>query len=170
MNDSRTDKTGAKIEVRLMRSDDEQRLHSFYEGLSDETLRSYCRYTANRKYYIQRTMITLECNVDSEKYLYMIAISGDEIVGIGMLGRWDSFLGTNYEVSHLITDEYQSHGIGSILMEEMLAYAKIHMERYSLIARTAPCNYRAKGLLKKFGFVFEKTLSDHEESFWSYKM
>lgn len=155
-----------KIEIRRIRPDDERRLRCFYEGLSSETMRSYYRDTADKEFFIQKAVITMECNTDPEKYLYMVAVCDDEIIGLGTLSH-ESFIGEGNEISHLISDEHQGRGIGSLLMEEMLAYAKAHWGGL-IIARTAPFNFRAKGLLRKFDFVLET--ADKDEMVWTYKV
>ncbi|MCK9351866.1 MAG: GNAT family N-acetyltransferase [Candidatus Paceibacterota bacterium] len=167
MSTLRKDKTGAEIEIRLIHPDDEGRLRFFYEGLSDETIRSFYRVTGRREYFIQRSVIIQECNVDLKEHLYMVAIHDDEIVGLETLIRTD--MPSEYEISHLISDEYQSRGIGSILMEETLSYVRKYWRRhFTITAETALSNYKAKGFMKKFGFAVKN--SERGEISWVYKI
>lgn len=159
--------TDLKIEIRMIRPNDERRLRCFYEGLSNETFRSFYRDTASKEFFIQKAVITMECNTNPEKYLYMVAVCDDEIIGLGTLSH-ESRTGEGDEISHLISDEHQSRGVGSLLMEEMLAYAKTHWKGSTIVAHTALFNFRAKGLLKKFGFVLKT--ADNDEMIWAYKV
>jgi len=175
MKTLRTDKTGAVIEIRPLCHDDAKLLKSFYDSLSEETFHARFGYSLSKHYSITDDWIFPECDLDPKTHFQLIALHDGEIVGIGTLDNRDDspcFSEGTYDVSHVISDEYQSRGIGSLLMEGLLSEASYRKKKTRLkmeiIAYTTIINWKAKALLKKFGFVLNRV--DDGEMIWMYKV
>jgi len=166
MNILRLDKTGAEVLLRPICPLDEEMLRRFYLELSEKTFRSFYGYCTDRNIFVRKEKLSQECHVDLEKDLRLVAIRDNEIIGLGMLLDMDSFAEANYEIGHLISDEYQGRGIGSLLMESMLVYAKEHSTKGKIVAYTHTMNIGAKRLLQKFDFVLKNT--EYGEMTWIY--
>lgn len=166
MNILRLDKTGAEVFLRPISPDDEELLRRFYLELTEKTFRSFYGYSTNRNIFVRKEKISQECHVDQKKDLRLVAMRNNEIIGLGMLVGMDRFTEANYEIGHLISDDYQKHGVGSLLMEAILEHAKAHSKGKFIVAYTSAMNIGARKLLQKFDFVLKNT--EYGEMTWIY--
>jgi GNAT superfamily N-acetyltransferase len=61
--------------------------------------------------------------VDYEDRLALVALDADTLIGVG---RFDRTSGeTEAEVAFVVADEYQHHGIGSLLLDELARAARL---------------------------------------------
>ena len=82
-----------------------------------------------------------------------LALDGDRIVGDSSLnGSTRPRVGHRMELGITVLQKYWGRGVGSGLMEQMIAYAK-GLGMHSLFLKVRSDNARAKGLYRKFGFV-----------------
>jgi len=156
MNDLRLDKTGAEILIRPVCSDDEERLLRFYLNLSDRTFRSYHGYPLDRNVFITKEKIFQQCHAHQDD-LCLAAVHDNEIVGLGALLRMELFAEADYEMGHLISDDYQKRGIGSLLASALLSHAGKHWAKKRVVAYTHSMNIGARKLVQKFGFILKNT-------------
>ena len=118
MHDVVTDE-GLRYLCRPIRPDDAERLEAFHSHLSPHTcyLRFFSYHPVLRPDEVERFT-----HVDYADRLALVAIAGDQIIGVG---RYDRQPDTDEaEVAFVIADEYQHHGIGSLLLDELVAAAR----------------------------------------------
>lgn len=110
---------GLRYSVRPIRPDDADRLVAFHSGLSSRTC--YLRFFSFHP-VLTASEVERFTHVDYVDRLALVAVIDDRIIGVG---RYDRKPGTNEaEVAFVVADEYQHHGIGSLLLDELVAAAR----------------------------------------------
>jgi acetyltransferase len=152
---SRTMKDGALIEIRPVRSDDEQRMITFHRGLSERSV--YMRYFKSPSLAARTTHTRLAqiCFADSNRHIVLVALyldaqSGEQkIVAVGRLNR---LVDPSYaELALLVVDEFQKSGLGTELLRQLIQAA--HDQKITRIeAEMLRDNTTIQRVLKKFGF------------------
>ncbi|HEY7868168.1 MAG TPA: GNAT family N-acetyltransferase [Methylomirabilota bacterium] len=145
---------GARLRLRPIRSDDQERLIAFYDGLS--------RYTAYQRFFTVMKRLPpdwahLLANVDYQRRLALIAEHGPaeapELVGVARYeptGHADTA-----EVAFVIQDAWQNRGLGTILLDALLEAAEARgIERFR--AWVLAGNARMIDLLARFTDVRER--------------
>ena len=112
---------GTCCHLRPIRSDDGERLVAFHSHLS-------ARSTYLRFFTFHPTLTPNEVerftHVDYENRLALVVEGGEEGKFIAV-GRFDRHVGTaDAEVAFVVADEYQHHGIGSLLLDELAQAAR----------------------------------------------
>jgi GNAT superfamily N-acetyltransferase len=110
---------GLRYHVRPIRPDDGARLVAFHEHLSTRSV--YLRF-----FTVHPTLSEGEVRrfttVDYVDRLALVATVGDRLVAVA---RYDRAPGaTDAEVAFVVADEYQHHGIGSLLLDDLAAAAR----------------------------------------------
>jgi GNAT superfamily N-acetyltransferase len=105
---------GLRYHVRPIRPDDAARLVAFHRQLSPHSV--YMRF-----FTFHPTLTDAEVarftTVDYVDRLALVATVGDRLIAVG---RFDRAPGeTEAEVAFVVADEYQHHGIGSLLLDEL---------------------------------------------------
>jgi GNAT superfamily N-acetyltransferase len=149
-----TTRQGVRLHVRPIRPDDAGRLVDFHQHLS---LRSVYR----RFLYVHKTLSADEIerftHVDYLDRLALIAEDGDRLVAVG---RYDRTSGTaEAEVAFVVADEYQHHGIGTLLLEQ-LAKAAWPREITTFVATTLAENREMLDVFFDSGFPVTTTLEE----------
>ena len=113
---------GARIHLRPIRPDDEERLISFHEGLSGQT--AYQRFFNVMK-NLPRAFARFLANVDYRRRLALVAEHGNGssrmLVGVA---RYDCIGEPAIaEIAFVIGDDWQNRGLGTILLEALLSAA-----------------------------------------------
>ena len=105
---------GLRYHVRPIRPDDAARLVAFHRHLSPHSV--YLRF-----FTFHPTLTDAEVarftTVDYVDRLALVATVGDRIIAVGRFDRAPG--GTEAEVAFVVADEYQHHGIGSLLLDEL---------------------------------------------------
>jgi GNAT superfamily N-acetyltransferase len=110
---------GLRYSLRPIRADDADRLVAYHSHLSSRTC--YLRFFS---YHPVLTASEVErfTQVDYVDRLALVAVTDNRIIGVG---RYDRHPGTDEaEVAFVIADEYQHHGIGSLLLDELVTAAR----------------------------------------------
>lgn len=111
---------GLRYSVRPIRPDDAARLVAFHSRLSSRTC--YLRFFSFHP-VLTASEVERFTHVDYVDRLALVAVIDDRIIGVG---RYDRKPGTDEaEVAFVIADEYQHHGIGSLLLDELVAAARV---------------------------------------------
>jgi GNAT superfamily N-acetyltransferase len=110
---------GLCFRVRPIRPDDAGRLVEFHRQLSPHSV--YLRF-----FTFHPTLSAVEVarftTVDYVDRLALVAAEGDRLIAVG---RFDRFPGTTEaEVAFIVADEFQHHGIGALLLDELVKAAR----------------------------------------------
>jgi GNAT superfamily N-acetyltransferase len=105
--------------LRPIRSDDGQRLVAFHNHLSDRS--RYLRFFSLHPHLFAEEVERFT-HVDYEDRLALVAELDDYLIGVGRYDRQpDSDVA---EVAFVVADDYQHHGIGSLLLDELASVAR----------------------------------------------
>ena len=110
-----------RYSVRPIRPDDADRLVAFHSHLSPGTC--YRRFFSYHP-VLSDSEVERFTHVDYDDRVALVAVSDDRIIGVG---RYDRHPGTSEaEVAFVIADEFQGHGIGSLLLDQLVDVARTH--------------------------------------------
>jgi GNAT superfamily N-acetyltransferase len=105
--------------VRPIRPEDAERLVAFHRHLSPHSV--YLRFFSVHP-ELSKAEVVRFTTVDYGDRLALVALDGDRLIGVG---RFDRRPGeTEAEVAFVVADEYQHHGIGSLLLDELARAAR----------------------------------------------
>jgi GNAT superfamily N-acetyltransferase len=103
-----------RYRVRPIRPDDGERLVAFHRHLSPHSV--YLRFFSVHP-ELSEAEVARFTTVDYGDRLALVALDGDRLIGVG---RFDRRPGEpEAEVAFVVADEYQHHGIGSLLLDEL---------------------------------------------------
>jgi GNAT superfamily N-acetyltransferase len=109
-----TTRVGTTIHLRPIRPDDAPRLVDFHQHLSPRSV--YRRFFSAHPRLSAAEVERFTC-VDYVDRMAFIAEDGDQLVAVG---RYDRSPGTaEAEVAFVVADQYQHHGIGTLLLEQL---------------------------------------------------
>ena len=104
--------------LRPIRPDDDLRLVSFHDHLSDRS--SYLRFFSLHP-HLSAKEIAHFTHVDYVNRLALVAEVDNRLIAVG---RYDRHAGTEEaEVAFVVADEYQHRGIGSLMLDQLAAAA-----------------------------------------------
>ena len=110
---------GLRYHVRPIRPDDAGRLVEFHRHLSPHSV--YMRFFTFHP-TLSEGEVTRFTTVDYVNRLALVATADDRLIAVG---RFDRPPGeTEAEVAFVVADEYQHHGIGSLLLDELARAAR----------------------------------------------
>jgi len=105
--------------LRPIRPDDARRLIEFHSHLSPHS--SYLRFFTFHPELSEKEVERFTC-VDYEDRMALVAEVDDHLIAVG---RYDRCSGTaEAEVAFIVADDYQYHGIGSLLLDELARVAR----------------------------------------------
>lgn len=113
---------GITIRIRPIRAEDEPALCRFFESLSDQSV--FFRF-GQRRVNIAHDALVRYCQVDYDRDLAFLAVvpgKEERIIGDVRLNRFVDL--DNAELSFVVGEDWQSRGIGSILMEYCIEVAR----------------------------------------------
>jgi acetyltransferase len=152
-------KDGTRLNIRPIRPEDEPSLVRFHSTLSEQSV--YRRYFALVKLEsrVRHERLTRLCFIDYDRQMAVVAerpvtaSPSGEIVGVGRLIK--SPLQKEAELAAVVSDSFQRHGIGRVLVDRLLAFAKD--ERIGLLrASVLTKNLAMRKLLESEGFEFRE--------------
>jgi acetyltransferase len=148
---------GVPIAIRPIRPEDEPAIIEFHGTLSEETVRA--RYGTDLA-LAERTAherLTRICFVDYDREIALVAEapSGDgrAIVGVARLSRIHA--SDDAQVSFVVADAWQGHGIGTELLRSAIDVAT-REGMGALVAKLSPRNEPMRRLLADAGFTFDE--------------
>jgi RimJ/RimL family protein N-acetyltransferase len=120
--DARLLRDGTVVTFRRMRSDDVEALRRLFYRLSPETV--YLRFF-QPIHEPSTTQLQHLADVDHERREAIVAVDGDEIIGVA---RYDRLTDdpTSAEVAIVIEDAWQGRGLGLLLLRELTSVAVRH--------------------------------------------
>jgi GNAT superfamily N-acetyltransferase len=108
-----------RFRLRPIRSDDGQRLVSFHDNLSDRSC--YLRFFSLHP-HLTANEVERFTHVDYENRLALVAELDGRLIAVGRYDRRPQK--EVAEVAFVVADDYQHHGIGSLLLDELAAAAR----------------------------------------------
>jgi len=147
---------GTRVHLRPVRPDDQDRLVAFYDRLSQYT--AYQRFFA----FMQRLppdWARLFANVDYVRRLALLAEHGTmpELVGVARYEPTDQ--PDTAEVAFVIQDHWQNRGLGTLMLDALLAAAAARgIRRFR--AYVLASNGRMVDLLNRFTDVRDRRIQD----------
>ncbi len=107
------------LQVRAISPADAESLVAFHEALSPETV--YLRFFTVHP-HLSPAEVERLTHVDGSDRLALIALADRTLIGVGRYERLATDPRTA-EVAFVVADRYQGHGIGSMLLHRLAAYA-----------------------------------------------
>ena len=151
-------RTGQRLMVRPIRSDDKKRLEEFFYRLSEWS--RYLRFGYAKK-QITEAELTYYTEVDTPRTVAYVATMGErEQERIVAVGRWFMMAGgKTAEIAFAVEDSIQVRGIGTALLEQLAsAAARYRVDRF--VARVIPENTRMIEVFEESGFKFQKIFDE----------
>ena len=108
-----------RCHVRPIRPDDAARLVSFHAHLSPQSI--YLRFFTFHP-TLSEAEVARFTRVDFENRVALVVTAGDELIAVGRFDRAPP--STEAEVAFVVADEYQHHGLGSLLLDELAEAAR----------------------------------------------
>jgi acetyltransferase len=149
---------GTKLHLRQIAPEDEPLLHEAVASMSERSV--YFRFFSPIKRMSDAMAHRLAVVDYSDRFALVAAThrpTGKErIVGVA---RYDRARDTDVaEVAVAVIDEFQRHGLGSVLLSELARVARSHgIKTFQLIV--LPENREMLGLLRKLGWIHQARLS-----------
>ena len=150
------DEFGTPIIIRPIRPEDEPALARFHATLSEATVRA--RYGTDLA-LAERTAherLTRICFVDYDREIALVAeapvAQGTAVAGVARLSR--AHASDEQELSLVVADAWQRHGIGRELLKSAIAVARAE-RAHGIVARLSPENGAMRSLLAEAGFKFD---------------
>jgi acyl-CoA synthetase (NDP forming)/RimJ/RimL family protein N-acetyltransferase len=110
---------GGTVHVRPVRPDDRDRLVAFHGRLSPESI--YYRYFSPKPRLSDKE-VERAVNVDFRERVALIALLGEELVGMASFDRWRGH--DEAEVAFTVQDAHHGRGIATVLLEHLAAIAR----------------------------------------------
>jgi len=151
-------KNGLRCDIRPIRPEDEPLLVHFHHKLSEESV--YMRYThmMNLQHRISHERLTRICFIDYDQEMVLVADHKDpstgshQLLGVARLSRFHN--SPNAEFAMIIADGFQRQGLGTELLRQLLAIARMEnipqVEAYML-----PSNVAMRKICQSLGFQMD---------------
>lgn len=137
---------GGTVHVRPVRPGDAGRVEAFHARQSRESI--YLRYFTPMPRLGPRELDRL-VNVDYVTRLGLVALLGDEIVGMASYDTWHDR--NEAEVAFIVDDDHQGRGLATVLLEYLLVAARENGFD-GLTAQVLPTNRKMLGVFHQVGF------------------
>jgi acetyltransferase len=140
---------GSAVRIRSISPDDQDREKRFFAGLSERS-----RYHRFMQYLHELPPGMLErfTRIDPKREAALVALAGDEIVGVGRYAPDAD--GSGAEFALVVADAWQGKGLGRILLERLLAAARA-AGYPCLLGRILDDNREMLELAARLGFTRE---------------
>ena len=136
---------GSVARIRPLTSNDAAAWRAFYSRLSTRSV--YRRFLGHHARPSDKE-VAYSLAVDYEDRMAFVIEQHDAIVGIGRYDRTDE---SSAEVAFTVTDDYQGKGVGTLLLEYLVAYARQHGIQH-FEADTLAENREMLGVFRAAGF------------------
>jgi RimJ/RimL family protein N-acetyltransferase len=148
---------GQRIHIRAIRADDTERLRAFHRRLSPDTI--IFRFFGVVPELSEEFALRLS-HVDYTKRMALVATTGpgpdEQILAVV---RYDRVAPQTAEVAFVVEDRLQGHGIATVLLLRLAAYARTH-DITTLVALTMATNARMLDVLHHCGFPTSARFED----------
>lgn len=149
---------GSVATIRPIRPDDAPRLQALHARLSSETV--YLRFLEQRKALSNKDAARL-ATVDYQARMALVAVreqQGEQVLlGVARYDVIDPKIPDVAEAAIVVEDRYQGRGLGTLLMDRLVAYARAHGIR-EFVAEISAENDRMLWFIRRAGLPVEKKL------------
>lgn len=151
----------SSVIFRLVTSADEHGLSAFYERLSPETRAIFGTYPFTREQAAEIAMDNEKSLLKRHYVAVQLTAEGTEEMIIGLLWFWPWIKRVPW-FGIMISDEYQSRGLGKRMLQFSIEEAQFH-GKGGILLTTAKSNVRAQSLYKLYGFetIGEEPRGEH---------
>ncbi len=153
---------GIELTLRPICPDDASRLQAFHTRLSDESI--FFRFLGHPRVLSDEQAHALS-NVDFQNMVALIATmpteDGVRLVGVARYELIPHTKPKRAEAAIIVEDKFQQLGLGSILSDRLVAYARKHGIQ-TCVAVIDPENFGVMRLLNRRGLVFKVVGRDAE--------
>jgi acetyltransferase len=144
-------KGGREMTIRPVRPEDEPKLARFHGTLSERSVVQRYRSALKLDERTTHERLTRICFVDWDREMVLVAELDGEVIAVGRLNR--DFGAKEAELSLLVGDPWQGKGVGSVLLQRLIAIAgKEKLGR--ITAEFNADNAALRKMLERDGFVF----------------
>lgn len=145
---------GATAHVRPIRPDDAERLVAFHARQSPQSI--YYRYFSPRPRLSDKDVERLT-TVDFEDRMALIALRGDEMIGVARYDRWRHL--SEAEVAFFVDDANHGRGLATVLLEHLAVRAR-EVGITGFTATVLPENRKMIGVFTAAGFEATTRFAD----------
>lgn len=149
---------GTVLSLRPITPDDALRLQAFHARLSPDTIRG--RYLGAHP-VLTAAEAERFARVDHQHRMAFVAsvLEGDTeaIVGVARYDCLGKGLEDQAEAAVVVEDRYQGRGVGTILLHQLIAYARAHGVR-TLVAEVSVANDRFMDFIRRSGLPTQRHL------------
>jgi GNAT superfamily N-acetyltransferase len=160
-------KDGTAVTLRPIRPDDAQRLQAFHARLSPDTI--YLRWLSAHPVLTDAEAQALT-NLDYTTRMAIVATlageAGEDIIGVARYNVASPDQPDEAEAAVVVEDAHQHHGLGTLLLQRLLAYSRAQGIRY-WIAEINAENARMMKFIQRGGLPTTKRL---ESGSWQVRM
>jgi len=148
---------GSSIHVRAIRPDDKQRLREHSEGLSARSV--YFRFLGPKKGLTDADLAAFT-DLDFVNRVALVATLEERIIGVGRyaISETAGDAPRSAEIAFSVVDDYQHHGIGTLLLEHLLRIAREQGIR-QFEAEVLSDNKAMLGVIQASGLLARRTVS-----------
>lgn len=154
---------GTDITIRPLRSDDINIERDFVEKLSIQTKRLRFFGIINQ---LPENLLKKLCDIDFEHRMAFIATNTATGEELGVSRYAESPDGDGYELAVTVADEWQHKGLGTLLMNQLIDFAKQHQVK-RLYAIVLGENTYMRQLAKKLGMQVKRDPDDLRQVIYS---
>lgn len=144
---------GHPVHLRPIAPDDGAALRDFHAGLSESTV--YFRFFAPKP-ALSDADVDYFTGVDHRARVALVALDGGTLVGVG---RYDVLPDGTAEVAFVVSDHLQGQGLGSILLEHLVAIGR-ESGVPAFTAEVLPANTRMLETFRAAGFDVDQRRED----------
>jgi len=140
---------GTEILIRPIRPEDEPLIARFHARLSERSVYQRYFHLMNLDQRVAHDRLVRVCFGDYDREIALVAELGGEILAVGRLSK--AHLANEAELAVLIVDEYQGHGLGTQLWNQLLEIARFE-KLDQVTAEILAGNRQMLEVCRQFGF------------------
>jgi acetyltransferase len=144
---------GEQVTIRPIRPDDESLMIAFHKELSEHSVHMRYGNTSTLSFRTAHERLTRVCFIDYDREMALVAENVDYgIIGVGRLIKDRARNAAEFAL--VVADKYQTQGLGSELLNRVLAIARQEGIE-SVYGFILPDNARMQSLARELGFALE---------------
>jgi acetyltransferase len=143
---------GTEILIRPIRPEDEPSIARFHARLSERSVYQRYFHLMNLDQRVAHDRLVRVCFGDYDREIALVAELNGEILAVGRVSK--AHLANEAELAVLIVDEYQGHGLGTRLWNQLLEIARFE-KLDQVTAEILAGNRQMLEVCRQFGFHLE---------------